>query len=285
LSPVPSSRRSFLKRLLAAGAVLGGYSAWEAHRPVLERIEIRLRKLPPAFDRYTIAQLTDIHYNEYLHESYYRHVVERVNDLHPDLIALTGDFITTPLVHYERAAVARAIAPPCAEALSAIRARDGVFAVLGNHDHYCSAPIVAAALRAKNIPVLVNEVRPITRGGERIWLCGVDSWFGKTYHPKLALNAAPPGDCRVVMLHEPDCADEISQLGADFMMAGHSHGGQVRIPLLGAPVLPSKGRKYPIGLRTVNGMQLYTSRGIGLIHLPIRFDCPPEITLYTLRRG
>jgi predicted MPP superfamily phosphohydrolase len=107
-----------LKRLLAAGVVLGGYSAWEAHRPVLERIEIRLRKLPAGFDGYTIAQLTDIHYNEYLHESYYRHVVERVNDLRPDLIALTGDFITTPLLHYERAAVARAIAPPCAEALS-----------------------------------------------------------------------------------------------------------------------------------------------------------------------
>lgn len=140
-------------------------------------------------------------------------------------------------------------------------------------------------MRAENIPVLVNEGRPIERGGERIWICGVDSWFGETYDPGAALSGVPEQECRVVLLHEPDCADEVSRIGADFMMAGHSHGGQVRVPFVGAPVLPPMSRKYPIGLRTVNGMQLYTSRGIGVIHLPIRFDCPPEITLFTLRRG
>jgi uncharacterized protein len=280
-----TSRRTFLKRLLAAAIVSGGACFWEAHRPVVEQVEVRLRRLPPAFDGFKIAQLTDIHFGEYLHEGYFNDVVARVNELRPDLVALTGDFITGPLRTRLREQVARRLAPPCAEVMSQLRAPQGVFAVLGNHDHICSPTIVAAALRAKNINVLINESRTIEHAGARIWLCGVDSWIGHNYHPKEALAKAPVEECRLVMLHEPDAADYICHYSVDFMMAGHSHGGQIRIPLLGAPVLPPKARKYPIGLRTVNGMQLYTSRGIGLIHLPFRFDCPPEITLYTLRHG
>jgi uncharacterized protein len=280
-----TSRRTFLKRLLAAGVVFSGFSFWEAHEAVIERITIRLHKLPAAFDGFTIAQLTDLHYDEYLHQSYFRDIVARVNGLRPDLIALTGDYVTTPILDRYRRQAAQKQAPPCAAVMAGLDAPHGVFAVLGNHDHYCGPDIVMDAFRAQNVPVLINEARPIERGGERIWICGVDSVFGRSYRPKKALAAAPAEQCRMVLLHEPDRADDVSQLGADFMMAGHSHGGQVRIPLLGAPVLPSQGRKYPIGLRTVNGMKLYTNRGVGVIHLPLRFHCPPEITLYTLNRG
>jgi predicted MPP superfamily phosphohydrolase len=281
-----TSRRTFLTRLLAAGVVsVAGFSVWEAHDAVVEHITISLRRLPAEFDGFTIAQLSDIHFDEYLHESYFRRIVERVNALRPDMIALTGDFVTGPLLDRNRLRAAQQHAPSCARVMSALRAPDGVFAVLGNHDHYCSPQIVTAAFRSNNIPVLVNEARPLQRGNRRIWICGVDSVFGRTYRPRIALAAAPADECRVVLLHEPDCADDVAPLGADFMMAGHSHGGQIRIPLLGAPVLPSKGRKYPIGLRTVKGMQLYTNRGIGVIHVPMRFACPPEITLYTLKRG
>lgn len=281
-----TSRRTFLTRLLAAGVVsLAGFSVWEAHHAVIERIDIRLRRLPAEFDGFTIAQLSDIHFDEYLHESYFRPIVERVNALRPDMIALTGDFVTTPLRARNRPKAAQQQAPPCARVMSALHAPNGVFAVLGNHDHYCSPAIVSGAFRSNNIPVLVNEARSLQRGSQRIWICGVDSFYGRTYRPKIALAAAPADECRLVLLHEPDCADDVAPLGADFMMAGHSHGGQIRVPLLGAPVLPSKARKYPIGLRTVNGMQLYTNRGVGVIHLPMRFDCPPEITLYTLKRA
>lgn len=265
--------------------MLGGFSVWEAHEPVLERLDIRLRRLPAAFDGFTIAQLTDIHYDEYLHESYFHRAVARVNALNPDLIALTGDYVTTPFLKRHRVPTAQRIAPPCARALSPLRAKNGVLAVLGNHDHYCSPTIVADALRSQNIPVLINEARPMERSGQRIWICGVDSWFGKHYRPHVVLSSVPRDECKIVLLHEPDCADDVSKLGGDFMMAGHSHGGQVRVPLLGAPVLPGKAHKYPIGRYTVNGMQLYTNRGVGVIHLPVRFHCPPEITLYTLRRG
>lgn len=281
-----TSRRKFLTRLLAAGVVsLSGFSVWEAHDAVTERLTIPLRRLPAEFDGFTIAQLSDIHYDEYLHESYFRPIVDRVNALRPDMIALTGDFVTSPLFHGDRLKAAQQQAPPCARVMAGLRAPKGVFVVLGNHDHNCSPETVAAAFRSNNIPVLVNEARPLQRGNRRIWVCGVDSFYGRSYRPKIALSATPQDECRLVMLHEPDCADDVAPLGADFMMAGHSHGGQIRIPLLGAPVLPPKARKYPIGLRTVRDMQLYTNRGVGVIHLPMRFACPPEITLYTLKRA
>jgi len=280
-----TSRRTFLKRLFAAGVVLGGFSYWEAHHPEIERVDVRLRRLPAEFDGFTIAQLTDIHFNDFLHESYFQDIVTRVNQLKPDLIALTGDFLTTPFGTRHRTEFAHANAPPCARVMAGLKAPSGVYAVLGNHDHHCSPKVIADSLRAQNIPVLINETQPVTRGSARIWLTGVDSWFGAAYRPSIAMSKVPGGECSIVMLHEPDCADDIAKLGADFMMAGHSHGGQVRIPLIGAVVLPPKSRKYPIGLRTIGDLQLYTIRGIGVIHLPVRFACPPEISLFTLRRG
>jgi predicted MPP superfamily phosphohydrolase len=265
--------------------VAGTAAVWEAHRPVLERVDVRLRRLPAAFEGFTIAQLTDIHFDDWLHASYYHDVVARVNDLRPDLIALTGDYISAPLRSGFGSDVATRHAPPCAAVLSALRAQHGVFAVLGNHDVVASETIVSAALRAQGIPVLINEYRAVERSGARVWLCGVNSMFSRKYRPKAVLQSVPVDDCKIVLLHEPDGADDVAPAGGDFMMAGHSHGGQVRLPLLPPLFLPPRARKYPIGLRTVAGMPLYTSRGIGVIHLPFRFLCPPEITLFTLRRG
>jgi predicted MPP superfamily phosphohydrolase len=287
VAPERVSRRKFLNitsRVLAAGAAAAAFSAWEAHRPVLERVEIRSPRLPQEFDGFTIAQLTDFHFDEYLHASYFEDVVAKVNALHPDLIALTGDYVTTPFARAIQKMAALEQAPRCARVVCGLRAPHGTLSVLGNHDHYTSPWTVRQSLMERHIPVLINEARAVRRGSARIWFCGIDSYFG-AYRPNDTLAECPRDDFRIVLLHEPDCADQIAKIGADLMIAGHSHGGQVRIPLFGAPILPKMGRKYVMGRYNVGDMQLYVNRGIGVIHMPLRFACPPEITLFTLRRA
>jgi predicted MPP superfamily phosphohydrolase len=207
-----------------------------------------------------------------------------VNALAPDLVLLTGDFIT----HGSLTFIAGGHAlHRCAEILTTLTAPLR-YGILGNHDVSFDAAMVTQALTTHGTPILVNQYLPIERNGGRLWLCGVDD--PGTSHPNLDLAIPPKPDGPVILMaHEPDYADEVRAhpRGAlvDVMLAGHSHGGQVRLPFLGPLILPPMGEKYPEGLYLFNKMQLYVNRGIGTVGLPFRLNCPPEITVVTLNRA
>jgi uncharacterized protein len=247
-------------------------------------MEIELARLPAAFDGFTIAQLSDFHYNR-LSAVPIRAAIEIVNNLHPDLVVLTGDFVTVPIFHrrFHTAKRAASAAEPCASLLAQLHPRLGIVSILGNHDVDSDAPRIIETLQSHGIPVLRNRSIPLEQGGSRVWLCGLDSvWEG---HPDmhLALHGVPSDELVVLLVHEPDFADKAAHYPVDLQLSGHSHGGQIWLPGIGAPWLPLFARKYPRGLHRIGPLTLYTNMGLGTIRLPIRLNCPPEVTLFTLR--
>jgi uncharacterized protein len=282
------TRRQFLYTgalAIAGAATLGIDGYLESYLLQLKRLEILLRRLPQEFDGFTIAQLSDFHYEERFSAVPIRHSVDLVNNLHPDLIVLTGDFVTVPLVkfsaHASREAANTAI--PCAETLRQLRARMGTFAVLGNHDAYSNPSLITAALESHGIPVLKNSCVPIERSSARFWLAGIEDALEARPDLGATIKKIPSGETIVLLAHEPDFAEESALTAVDLQLSGHSHGGQIWIPGIGAPWLPPLARKYPRGLYRVGNMILYTNIGIGTIRAPIRINCVPEVTLITLR--
>lgn len=264
---------------------LGTDGFLESNRVEVKKVEIRLKRLPQAFDGFTIAQLSDFHYDDRYSAVPIRKSVEIVNDLRPDLIALTGDFITVPLFEYDSHTYRESAntASPCAEVLQHLNAPLGKYAILGNHDAFSYPLLVTNALREHGIPVLDNASVPIEKGTSRFWLAGIaDALEGK---PDLsaATKTIPSNEPIVLLAHEPDFADNAVRSPVDLQLSGHSHGGQIWIPGIGAPWLPPLGKKYPRGLYKIDKLTLYTNIGIGTIRAPIRINCTPEITLITLR--
>ena len=243
-----------------------------------------LARLPHSFDGFTIAQLSDFHYEEHLSSVTIRKAVEIVNQLRPDLVVLTGDFVTVPVLETAnsmRKAIASIV--PCAELLAKVASPK--YAILGNHDADAEPRRMVGVLHDHGIPVLRNQSVTIERGGEHFWLAGIDDLLKG--HPDLnaTLRNIPRSECTILLCHEPDYAAEVAFTPVDLQLSGHSHGGQVWIPGIGAPWLPPLARKFPRGFYRLGKLILYTNIGVGTIRAPIRLNCPPEITLITLRSG
>jgi len=283
------TRRKFLKGgagLAAAGGLGIAVDAafMEPNHPRLERIEVRLPRLPAGLDGFMVAQLSDFHYDPRFTVRPIQTAVSATNQLQPDLVVLTGDFVTVPFLERRGAAMRAAdAADPCARLLSGLTGRHGAVAVLGNHDVSADADHVTTSLQSSGIQVLRNQCQPIEREGARFWLAGVDDVLGGGANVSETLRGIPSGEAVVLLCHEPDFADIVARHPVDLQLSGHSHGGQVRFPLIGPLYLPELARKYPIGLRRIGSMMLYTNRGIGTIRLPVRWNCPPEVTFFTLR--
>ena len=271
----------------AAGAALAADSLlWEPYHPQVTRIETELRNLPEAFDGFTIAQLSDFHYEPYFGAAQIRAGVEVANRLSPDLVVLTGDFVTVPFVKSRgRRRRAAAMAEPCAELLASLKARCGSYAVLGNHDVSSDADMVTEALEQRGIPVLSNRAVPITQQGARFWLAGVNDVMERRADLDTAMRDVDRREPVVLLAHEPDFADLAALHNVDLQLSGHSHGGQIRLPFLVPAYLPPLARKYPWGIRRIGGLILYTNAGVGTIHVPMRWNCPAEVTLIILRKG
>jgi predicted MPP superfamily phosphohydrolase len=275
--------------LAAAGglAVFADALLIEPNRPILNRVDIHLHRLPDAFDRFTIAQLSDFHYDPDFSATPIRIAVEMVNQLRPNLIVLTGDFVTTPFLAqrlHRNLKKAAETAEPCGALLNKLKAEFGVMSVIGNHDGNTDPTLVKAILKSQGLPVMYDESQPLEREGKKLWIAGLDDNPDET-DLTAALKKIPPGEPVVVLIHEPDTADFVSKYPVDLQLSGHSHGGQVILPLIGPAYLPPLARKYPRGLRKVGGLTLYTNVGIGTMGLPLRLNCPPEVTLFTLRAG
>jgi predicted MPP superfamily phosphohydrolase len=291
-----TSRRTFLT--LGCGALLGGtamcaltpiYAAQvEPHWTEVTRRDILLSGLPEILDGLTIVQLSDLHLGPYVSAEDIRRSVEITNNLQADLVVLTGDFV------YHSASYSVA----CAQELALLRARYGVYAVLGNHDIWTSPRQVTENLIQAGIPVLRNEGQAVEIRGSRLWLLGIkdtgDSGSSFSHfralwqEPRRALASLlkelPTDELRLLLVHNPDFTEMLPDGRIDLALCGHTHGGQVRLPLIGAPVVPSHfGQKYVSGLVQGPRTLVYTSRGIGLIAPPVRFNCRPEVTLLRLR--
>jgi predicted MPP superfamily phosphohydrolase len=251
--------------------------------PVVIRQEISLARWPEQLNGFTIALLSDFHYDHVFSAHPIHAAIGMVNDLRPDLVALTGDFASMPWIgSHEKAAAA---AEPCARLLRQLNAPQGLWSVLGNHDYFTDPDHVTAALTAEKIPVLANQSVPIERNGERFWLAGVDDVLGKAARLDRTLRNVPKDEPVVLMVHEPDYADKVARYPVDLQLSGHSHGGQVRVPLVGPLYLPELARKYVWGLYKVGELTLYTNAGLGTVQIPVRFNCAPEITLLSIRRA
>lgn len=280
---LPISRRKFLGIAAGAGAAaLGADSILVApNRPQVVRLDIPLRRWPEPLTGFTVALLSDFHYDPYFSIHPIQSSIGIVNALRPHLIVLTGDFVSVPF--FGDPAKAAADADPCAAILKNLKAPHGTWAVMGNHDAFTDPDRVTAALQEQGIPVLANRSMPIESDGARFWLGGVDDVLGKTADLDATLQNIPPNERTVLMVHEPDFADRVAGHPVDLQLSGHSHGGQVRLPFLPPVYLPDLGKKYVWGLYKVGGLTLYTNPGLGTVGFPARLNCPPEITLITLR--
>jgi uncharacterized protein len=277
------TRRKFLSCLAVGGIVTGlGVDALfvEPKHLVARPVHIRLKRLPEAFEGFRIAQISDIHYGPYMDAAQLERAVRAAQSFQPDLVVLTGDFVSHPFGQRNGPAGARFV-EPCANVLAQWKGVRQV-AILGNHDHWNGAGIVEAGLKERGIPVLRNSAIPIERNSARLWIAGIDDALVRAADLPLTLRNVPTSEATVLLAHEPDFADYAARFPVDLQLSGHSHGGQVRLPGVGALVLPGMARKYPMGLNRVGTMQVYTNVGLGVVNPPVRFLCPPEVTFLTL---
>lgn len=277
-------RRGFLRFCGSGAAVtcLGGIYALGIEPVWLQTVrrDVVLPGLDPAFDGYTIAQLSDLHVGCGVPGRLLRDAVARVNRARPDLVALTGDFV-------HRGARGD-LAERAGEVLAPLAASDGVLAVLGNHDAGCyggrrvadqaSMRQVAGALREGGVRVLDNERVRITRAGARLDVAG----FGDLWSDAFTPWAVPVDGVTIALSHNPDTAPELAGRGMSLVLAGHTHGGQVWIPGIGAPILPVRHKEFVAGHYPVGDGQLYVNRGLGWLRR-VRLFTRPEVTVLTLR--
>ena len=282
--PIKFSRRKFLRAALGTVASLGaagiGGSAYittiEPGLIDITRLRIPLPNLPQAFDGLTIVQVSDWHLGEWMTLDKMLAIAKQTNDLNPDVIFLTGDFMsrvlpTTP--------------SDITRSVQTFQAPEGIFAILGNHDYWTdAATVIQSVQRAGNTQLLRNTHAIIQRGDAALHIAGVDDIWERKHDLQQALDGIPENAAVILLAHEPDFADEAAATKLiGLQLSGHSHGGQVRVPGRGALVLPYLGQKYDMGLFHLNDMTLYVNRGVGMVSPYIRFNCRPEITHFTLQ--
>ncbi|MEM7345051.1 MAG: metallophosphoesterase [Chloroflexota bacterium] len=286
MSDTKINRRTFLK--IAGGLAVGGglaasgsyyyASRIEPEKIVIEPVTIPLKNLRPALEGLKIVQLSDIHLHPYTQIELVERAVAMANTLKPDLAVITGDHVLQePESVFE-------LAP----ALAALETRYGVFVSFGNHDLHLprNLEIMKTGFEESGIIVLQNNNVIFDVGKAQLQLAGLDDAIKGQPHLQAALEGWREETTTLLLAHEPDLADDIAKDGrVALQLSGHSHGGQIRLPGRGALALPPLGRKYDQGLYQVDDMWLYTNRGLGVLGLPIRFNCPPEVTAITLARA
>jgi predicted MPP superfamily phosphohydrolase len=289
-------RRKFMKTSLSVAAaapfIISGYGVLLGRRRFqVEHFDLPVQGLSSALSALSIVQLTDIHVGPFMPEDELGAYVETVNRLQPDLIALTGDFVSSGIDEV----------PPCVNTLAGLKARYGIFACLGNHDVYARAENELTRLFAeKNIHVLRNQGASIPVGNTELSVLGIDDMrYGASPNLSHAIEAfqEDPGEVRLLLSHRPEVFPEAAGKGLDIVLAGHYHGGQVK--LAPDPKSLSVARlitPYPEGLFRLPGRSnpssstrkdatLFVSRGIGITGLPIRINCPPQIAHLTLKKA
>ena len=283
------SRRDFLRILKFIGLdflvmTFGGGIYMSSYEPSwLEVVELKLKlsRLPKAFSGFRLIQISDLHFGGWMNAERLDEVMMAVSALSPDMLAITGDFT---LGHFRR--TQQEDRERYAEMIRVLRNYTGeiqTVGCMGNHDYWVDPTVMREIFQDSGVWDLSNTVHVLKSGGASLCLAGVDDiWYS---HDRLDLvqEQVSRDMCTILLAHEPDFADTSAQDGMfDLQISGHSHGGQIVLPFLGPPILPRWGKKYPLGLYRVGDMLQYTNRGVGMIPPYIRFNCRPEITIFTL---
>ncbi|HEX8070043.1 MAG TPA: metallophosphoesterase [Pyrinomonadaceae bacterium] len=244
----------------------------EPYQLVVERHPVYLRRLPRALDGLRVVQLSDVHHSPFTSRAQIERAIETANSLDADIVALTGDYVS-----HEREYI-----QPCAELLGRLRARCGVYAVLGNHDHWTDAALITDLFRAEGIKVLVNEGMRFEHRGASFWLAGVDDTMVGLEDLPLALAGSTADELKLLLAHNPVILRRAARAGVDLVLSGHTHGGQVtwrsERSRSGRP-----RRRMLRGLGRRGETQIYVTRGLGTVILPVRYGCLPEVSLLELR--
>ena len=275
-------RRKRLRIALVSILLLGVcLAAWafviDPNRLVTRQATLTIDRWPSSLSNLKIALLSDIHAGgSYIDERKLRLIVERTNALQPDLILIAGDFISGGRSHHD-------MEPDVfAPLLKDFRAPLGVYAVLGNHDWWYNGEKVRRALEANGIKVLEDEVAKIDTRGTSFWLVGLADLWTRPQRIGATIANVPAHVPLLALTHNPDIFPELPQ-GVSLLLAGHTHGGQVRFPFIGTVVSVSRfGDRYVSGHIVENGRHLFVTTGIGTSIYPVRFNVPPEIVLLTI---
>lgn len=293
--------KSRLKKFILPAAIVVfigllclGYAYFiEPRRLVVTREEVRIKDWNPAFNNLKIAMISDIHGgSNQVTEDKIREIVSLTNEQNPDIIALLGDYVSD---YHTQPVTLRMPLETITENLKGLKARYGVFVVLGNHDGYYGDEKAASAFDALGYTVLQDQVAEIEANGAKLRILGIKdqtkitSWYGFSNNLKRLLAEGDQSGDIIALEHSPDV---LPMMSGDFsvspklklLLAGHTHGGQVWLPVFGRPVVPSGyGQKYAYGHTKEKGVDLFVTAGIGTSILPIRFLVPPEIMLLTVK--
>lgn len=263
--------------LYATGLVVCGYGVLVRRRWVrTEHVEVRIAGLPPAFDGYRVAHLSDLHIGGLTPESWGHAWAARANDLDADMAVITGDMVTSGVDFHE----------DIARVVGSLRARDGVVVSMGNHDYFGNGEPLIGYLRERGVKVLRNAGFTIARGDEKLHLAAIDDTWTRRADLELALSERPEGVPCVLLAHDPEVFPKAVAKGVDLMLSGHTHGGQLAIPFLAKRYsLATLAHTYNLGIYSEGRSTLYVHPGLGTTGPPIRLGAAPAVTLLTLRAG
>lgn len=288
------NRRNFLKyslRGMIAATMGTGFYNTTSSQVRLERVTVKIRNLPRPLQGLTIGLLTDLHASFIVSNELIKAAGQRIMKEKPDLIVMTGDYISgsTRFLSGSVGTFNQQYLLGCAEALSGLKAPLGVYGVLGNHDFWSGTEAVTSICetltRLAGVTWLRNRNVALEKGGSSLYLLGIDDYWEPSCNFPAACKGAAQDAVRILLSHNPDINEEISlsRERVDLVLSGHTHGGQIVMPFIGQPVMPSKfGQKYRAGLVRDGDRQTYVSRGVGCLLAPVRLNCMPEATVLTL---
>lgn len=281
------TRRDFLKLVGVAAldffilAITGmGYGyLMQPNRFDVATVSLKLPRLSRRFSGLRVVLISDVHMGGWMNGKRLQYVADLITAQKPDVLLITGDFFIGRNV----SVMTQQTIQELTAGLSRLATSFPTFAVLGNHDYWIDSEKVRRILETSGVMDLTNAVFTLKRQEDNLHICGVDDvWEGDARLDQVVAQLADDS-AAILLAHEPDFADISAATGRfDLQLSGHTHGGQIVLPFIGPPILPYLGRKYPSGLYKVRGMYQYTNRGIGMGRLPLRINCPPEITLFIL---
>jgi predicted MPP superfamily phosphohydrolase len=264
-----------------------GQARWiEPYWVEMAEVELELPGLPQSFVGKRIVQISDVHVSRSIRRRYLKGCIREINHLEPDMVVLTGDYVTYDVRgQYKKKAV---------DLLGRIESKNGVFACLGNHDYGIIRGVrpvrpkqldyLISGMEGEGITVLRNEAAALEIDGGRLWMVGLGDLWGRDFQPEKAFAEVPEDEPTIALAHNPDCFEYLRDYGADAVMCGHTHGGQMNIPLWGPAILPIKNKQYHSGLFEVGEQKLYVNRGLARLGR-LTYNCMPEITVFTLREA
>src|SRR5579863_4451468 len=240
-------------------------------------IVLPVRRLAAALEGVVACQISDFHVDRDEDLARLEEAVKAINRQRPDLVFLTGDY-------FSGGDTMRRYADGFRRALASLNPRVGLFAILGNHDHWASASVVGDALKRAGARLLANEHQRVVIRGDHLVVVGIDDLWARKAEPTRAFRGLAPDECTIVLAHNPDTALYARHLAPGVMLSGHTHGGVVRIPYYGSPIrsILRIGKKFYAGLNRYNEFYIYTNRGLGTFWLRIRINCRPEVSRFSL---